>query len=78
MLDETVVEDLSDDGDGGDDGDDDGDGGDGDDGDDVDHGAFGDRLPFLWLSNLSQKWLWIRLDIDKSYIGHTRGRSRCE
>ena len=76
MLDETVVEDLSDDGDGGDDGDDDGDDGDGDDGDDVGHGAL-DRL-FLWLSNLSQKWLWIRLDIDKSYIGHTRGRSRCE
>lgn len=58
LLDETVVEDWSDDGDGGDDGDDDGDGGDGDDGDDVDHGApLGDRLPFLWLSNLSQKWL---------------------
>ena len=77
MPDETVVEDLRDDGDGGDDGDDDGDGGDGDDGDDVDHWAPGDRLS-LWLSNLSQKWLWIRLDIDKSYIGHTRGRSRCE
>lgn len=75
MPDETVVEDLyGGDGDDGDGGGDDG-GGDGDDGDGVDHLVLDDH--FLPLKKSLMGQLWTPLDIDKSYIGHKEGHSKC-